>query len=1086
MDALKNFSPKEFLRSRRPERFSDSIVEEKGPLDRAFLEYYLSTLSSRSQELQFESFSKAICEKVICSNLLEQTGPVAGGDGKTDTQTFPVAEQNRLMWYEGINNSSHKERWAFAVSTRKDWKVKCREDVKKIAGTARGYVKAFNVTNQYAKSDQRSALEDSLAKEFGIDVRILDLSWLLDQIFKNNLQDITIKTLSIPVVYKSEVMLGTNDYKKDTELAALNKMIASDVEPKNITYEQVDWFLHVAELSTELEKPEMECRGLYDRAIKVAEKFGSNQQQLNAYYGYAWKAHFWLEDIGLLEENLVKAVDCIAESTSSTKWDKVVTLLNLYNGHVRITGHHSNIAIDKINEKVVAKLNEIADDETRPSNALLAETHIETLKLASVLSPIDAAPVFVTIKSIIDRSHNLIGYPFEGIFDLFYEMDDVFDEVVEYEDLMDCLTESSSRRNGEIQGAIKYLKRGCKRLESEKPYQAITLIGKALSGLYKEETNDAIIIGLRAISSAYEAIGLLWAARASALFASSILIDDYWKNDRLNEQQVKSFMRLCWLELKLGRLGQALQWYEMVQVVQSRLGKQVIDDNQSMNLDGFISHLVLNARLEDLRKLECIPNALNRLGLYNSSGFLQFSLGHDQEIAAIFADISHKELHDYLLLVRDFNFGVKSPKVESLLDKRGELSAYVLGCKICISFPLRTPYLELSESTLSMIESFFATGHVNNLHAQEAKLIIEVIADDDEGMSITHHWEDGGSVLHVKLTCSDFEVETINKNAQEVLNNWIGDFLAQLFCRIFYVSGPLSVVEQLIAEDKSLERAISFSSSFPATYNIFGKDALEDAKKFFCEELPTKFSLKREQDWDIENPKTVQIEDTSQYGRGTSEVPRNLIDLEALKHSDIAVQHLIKPRLWDKAKWKGIGFSLYPDGVPGIDLIFTDVTGGEEVFKDLIAEVGINNNKSRLMINILKGISVNEPYNYRVQICENYGSISDSKLMNVISRLHTMTPASGENLKNFARAFDKSGSCRLGFGGIRNGKIYTPANGEDKHIKLESLKIMEAWEVEINSIESIAILSTDEPNVPYGVKEAPVLKVINQRRKIQR
>ena len=120
MDGGKMFSPKEFLRKRHPERFSDSIIEEKGSLDRAFLEYYLSTLNSRSQELQFESFSKSICEKVICSNLLEQTGPVAGGDGKTDTQTFPVAEQNKLMWYEGVNDSSHKERWAFAVSTRKD------------------------------------------------------------------------------------------------------------------------------------------------------------------------------------------------------------------------------------------------------------------------------------------------------------------------------------------------------------------------------------------------------------------------------------------------------------------------------------------------------------------------------------------------------------------------------------------------------------------------------------------------------------------------------------------------------------------------------------------------------------------------------------------------------------------------------------------------------------------------------------------------------------------------------------------------------------------------------------------------------
>jgi hypothetical protein len=150
------FSPKEFLKQLRPDEFSDSEIIEKGSLDRAVLEHFLSTLNTRSQELQFESFAKALCEKVICPNLLEQTGPVAGGDGKTDSQTFPVSEQSSLLWYEGINDSSHKERWAFAVSTNKNWRNKCKTDVRKISETGRGYIKAFCITNQYAKANQRS------------------------------------------------------------------------------------------------------------------------------------------------------------------------------------------------------------------------------------------------------------------------------------------------------------------------------------------------------------------------------------------------------------------------------------------------------------------------------------------------------------------------------------------------------------------------------------------------------------------------------------------------------------------------------------------------------------------------------------------------------------------------------------------------------------------------------------------------------------------------------------------------------------------------------------------------------------------
>ncbi|WP_413692129.1 hypothetical protein [Psychromonas sp. KJ10-2] len=212
------FSPKEFLQRRRPEKFSDSVVIETGVLERPVLEHFLAKLNARNQELQFEDFSKRLCEKVICSNLLEQTGPVAGGDGKTDTQTFPVSEQNQLLWFEGINDSSHKERWAFAVSTRVDWKVKCRQDVVKIQHTNRGYTKAFCITNQYVKSNQRSELEDRLKIDTGMDVRILDISWILDQIYKNKLESLAIETLSMPVQFKRERSVGNNDFQKQKSL----------------------------------------------------------------------------------------------------------------------------------------------------------------------------------------------------------------------------------------------------------------------------------------------------------------------------------------------------------------------------------------------------------------------------------------------------------------------------------------------------------------------------------------------------------------------------------------------------------------------------------------------------------------------------------------------------------------------------------------------------------------------------------------------------------------------------------------------------------------------------------------------------
>ena len=56
----KKLSPKEFLKARRPERFSDSSIKDVTEIDRSILEYHLDTLTSRSQETEFERFARAL------------------------------------------------------------------------------------------------------------------------------------------------------------------------------------------------------------------------------------------------------------------------------------------------------------------------------------------------------------------------------------------------------------------------------------------------------------------------------------------------------------------------------------------------------------------------------------------------------------------------------------------------------------------------------------------------------------------------------------------------------------------------------------------------------------------------------------------------------------------------------------------------------------------------------------------------------------------------------------------------------------------------------------------------------------------
>src|SRR5262245_22556619 len=139
------FSPRDFLRARRPERFSDSAVDERPVLDRGFLEYHLSTLTNRNQENDFEEFARELAQREIAPNLLPHTGPTGGGDSKVDSETYPVANMLATRWYVGEPDKAAKQRWAFAFSANKQWRSKVKADIEKVARTRRKCAKAFFV-----------------------------------------------------------------------------------------------------------------------------------------------------------------------------------------------------------------------------------------------------------------------------------------------------------------------------------------------------------------------------------------------------------------------------------------------------------------------------------------------------------------------------------------------------------------------------------------------------------------------------------------------------------------------------------------------------------------------------------------------------------------------------------------------------------------------------------------------------------------------------------------------------------------------------------------------------------------------------
>ena len=275
-------NPKDFMRERRPELFSDSQVDTVPQISRAVLENHLNTLTSRKQEIEFEHFCRKLTEKEICPNLRVQTGPTGGGDSKVDSETYPVGEAIAERWYIGCP-SAGEERWAFAFSAKEDWKTKVKSDVKSILTTNRDYKRIYFITNQFAKDKDRADLEDGLSSEAGIPVHILDRSWIVDKVLVRGNQhlDSLLAALGIDDVQSEKKSLpGPRDTVRLEELEELDRQIEDSSRYLGTRYQLVEDCLRSALLARGLERSRSEVEDRFARADRLARGLNHKQQRL--------------------------------------------------------------------------------------------------------------------------------------------------------------------------------------------------------------------------------------------------------------------------------------------------------------------------------------------------------------------------------------------------------------------------------------------------------------------------------------------------------------------------------------------------------------------------------------------------------------------------------------------------------------------------------------------------------------------------------------------------------------------------------------------------------------------------------------
>jgi len=837
-DQSRKLRPSHYMRARRPYLYSDSKRVGQTTLTREVLSHHLETLTNQKDEATFEKFAHRLVQKFIAPNLRPQTGPAGGGDGKTDAETYPVAESISLRWYVH-DPAPAGERWAFAFSAKKEWRDKVKSDVAAISGTGRGYPRIYFVTNQYAAAGKSAAAQDALEQEHGIPVTILDRTWLLDCVFDQDSLDIAIETLGVGAPTDNFVdQPGPEDLKRLAELDRLEKVIGDGAHYNGTPHALVEDCHSAALLSRGLEKPRVETEGRFQRALCLARQHKLPKLELAINYDWAWTYFFWFEDFVELNSKYDDVEKLAISSDSADDLERASNLLSL----LRASVAHGEIAsadakLEKRTADLLSALEQLQADKSRPNNALHAQALALLTRLTERKQTIGddegaADDLWDEFRSVIEASDGLGTFPFEQIADALTEVGQFVAESPAFDKLFETITDKTAARRTEGEAARRNTTRGFQKLEKGFTYDAIRWFGRAVGLLVKAEYEDELIKALVGLSLAFEKAGLYWAARNYAIAALAHQFSALERTGSLAQVNPALLSRWFSTEVQTGRIPYILYSYYLWLMVSSARAtddqKGEILFDQQLDHSAFLGALLIKTPVEQLHGVAKLPDALERLGLLQSRIALLFLMGQEDILRTEWSVPSEETTEGYLQFFDHLaEFGEKNiypQQPDYMFEDQTCIKSRILGCGIEISCSNNITSISIGEAILGALESLLATSLNHRILPQLDRLHIRIEPYD--------------AIESIQLDFSSSEGETIgiikhaprlpHKNIQNPswFSNWLFDAVVQIF---FQFAAPENVNEwtkEVLEAERGFCRSLTFSNVPSAMDLIIGNDRM--------------------------------------------------------------------------------------------------------------------------------------------------------------------------------------------------------------------------------------------------------------------
>jgi hypothetical protein len=1089
------FSPKELLKVRRPERFSDSVVEEVASLDRSILEYHLETLTNRSQETQFAIFARHLAEREICPNLLPQTGPTGGGDSKVDSETYPVADDIALAWHAGIGREGASERWGFAFSAKKKWRDKVGSDVDKAVKTGRGYKKVFFISNQFIRDKERGEVEDQLRTKHGLDVRLLDRTWILDKVFTNGHEALAAQDLQLGTALRREVRKGPLDTRREMQQKEIEERIQKAIQEGRFGAPLAEDCIESADLARRLERPRMEIDGLYDRAERVAAKSGNEHQRLSCAYQRAWTAFWWYEDYEQFS-HLYEAAEQLAKGSRNAY--HLELLSNLW------SILHSSVIADKLSaersalaartETLSSELDRLCQQQEQPSAVLHARVlRLQMQLVLNLAAKEPIGPVLNQFQEVVRSCEGLAGFPLEPLVEILAELGEHLGSLAAYDELFELVVKVQSGRKADVETARMLLRRGAQKLSARQPYEAIRTLGLSLRKLYKHESRDAAVHALYLCGRAYESVGLLWAARGTLLSAASLATSEFYDYEKVLPSQGACYQRLKWLELQIGRVPHALSWHEVESIVTRVLadrgtgGDQLRED--AVAFDGTLGLLFLRTEFWELKYLSGLPDVLEGLGLFGASVALMYALGYEKEVGdTFFPETGNDEdMRAFFLKWRDQPASRDVPDRPALYEGRKvTLTSRLLGCEISVETENVFPCVELAESILAALESLLSTGTIDVIAMREPTLTMAVRRSDFAKEPFEFELQDYAGRPHVDVLCCPLDSKNIPNGILSQLKDKLLDLLTAIIARAVIANDLIQVLKRLFGDERALDRSLNFTGSFVTVTNVLGHEPKNQISSW-ANAKARNYYPKRAEAWDAHDiPIKTNADANSPVIPPDSESPPpELRGLGRVKQNEIRTVSLIRESLWDKTTWVATVFATAVDGAspPILAIAFKDGQVGTEIFRLWRSELGDCDEQEKLRVVIVRGIDKANPHSYRVAIGSNpvVGfSRENVRYAAFVSRINKMEPDSSANLERFLRAYETF-KCYFLMAAVWKGDGSEPELIYGSAVLKRQVLIRPAWEIGLNDLDGVAIQSDDTPLIPPEQKNPPVVELLRRK-----